>query len=567
MPDYIQIQGGTVYDPANGIAGQVRDLWMANGLICEPPDPRTNSNIRKINAHGLVVMPGGVDMHCHVAGGKVNAGRLLTAHDARAFSADYHQGMPQSLGNFPRVPNTFLTGMRYAGMGYTMAIDAAIHPLGARHAHEEFQDTPCLDKACLLLVANHERVLQAIAERDANTLDHCLAWLLRASKGYGLKAVNPGGVVAWKSRQHPSVSGIHDTVQAYGITPAEILIALTQAVDRLDLPHPLHIHANHLGMPGNGQTTLESMQAVNGARAHFTHIQFHSYSGGNAEETTLGSDVPRLAEYVNTHPNLSVDVGQVLFGKTVSMTGDSPVGYFLQNLYKTAWHSLDVELESGCGVSPLEYRNQSLVHSWQWAIGLEWYLLVKNPWQIALSTDHPNGASFVAYPRIVKLLMDQGYRESQLAEVHPTVRERSALRDLTREYTLEEIAIITRAAPARMLGLTGKGHLGMGADADVTLYSPHADKELMFSAPRFVFKGGTCLVEQGELRAEVPGKTLFVQPPLETVDAAPLEAWFNQHASLAAHNFAFTPAEALHAQFEEAPRRTGDKSPSARLKV
>ena len=62
------------------------------------------------------------------------------------------------------------------------------------------------------------------------------------------------------------------------------------------------------------------------------------------------------------------------------------------------------------------------------------------------------------------------------------------LDDLDREYTLDEIAIITRAGPARLLGLRDKGHLGVGADADVTIYDDRADREEMFATPRYVIK-------------------------------------------------------------------------------
>ncbi len=38
--EYFKIAGGTVYDPANGIDGQVRDIWIAGERIVEPPaDP------------------------------------------------------------------------------------------------------------------------------------------------------------------------------------------------------------------------------------------------------------------------------------------------------------------------------------------------------------------------------------------------------------------------------------------------------------------------------------------------------------------------------------------------
>ena len=114
-------------------------------------------------------------------------------------------------------------------------------------------------------------------------------------------------------------------------------------------------------------------------------------------------------------------------------------------------------MEAGCGIAPIEYKNKSLIHAWQWAIGLEWYLLVDDPWRVVMSTDHPNGGSFLAYPQIIRLLMDRTYRRDMLKTVPPHVRERSVLADLDREYTLSEIAIITRAGPARMLGPEAQG--------------------------------------------------------------------------------------------------------------
>ena len=172
-------------------------------------------------------------------------------------------------------------------------------------------------------------------------------------------------------------------------------------------------------MPGNWTTTLETMKALEGHRGHITHIQFHSYGGGEGDENTFNSKVVPLAEYVNSHTNITVDVGQVLFGETTSMTGDGPLGYYLLNIYKGKWFSGDTEMESGCGITPIEYRNKSLVHSLQWAIGLEWYLLVEDPWRVVMSTDHPNGGSFLAYPQIIRLLMDRTYRQDVLKTVPP----------------------------------------------------------------------------------------------------------------------------------------------------
>src|SRR5438034_1828795 len=194
-------------------------------------------------------------------------------------------------------------------------------------------------------------------------------------------------------------------------------------------------------------------------------------------------------------------------------------------------------MEAGCGIVPITYKDKSFVHALQWAIGLEWYLLVNDPWRVAMSTDHPNGGSFLAYPEIVQLLMDRTYRQEVLGRVHPRVKERSVLHDLDREYSLYEIAIITRAAPARMLGLTTKGHLGPGADGDVTIYTPSADKRAMFELPRFVLKAGQVVVEQGEIRQDLSGRTLHVSPAYDEGVLPDIQKWFETHYTIQFANY------------------------------
>ena len=252
-----------------------------------------------------------------------------------------------------------------------------------------------------------------------------------------------------------------------------------------------------------------------------------------------------LADYVNTHDNVTIDVGQVLFGQTTSMTGDGPLGYFLHNVYKGKWFSGDTEMESGCGITPIEYRNKSLVHALQWAIGLEWYLLVEDPWRVVMSTDHPNGGSFLAYPQIVQLLMDRTFRQEILKSCPAAVRERSSLADLDREYTLQEIAIITRAGPAKILGLTHKGHLGCGADADITIYTPQQNIQEMFELPRLVIKGGEIIVEEGEIRNAPLGKTFHADTDFDEDALADIRDWFEQYYSIRFRNYPVS-SEYLH---------------------
>ena len=134
--------------------------------------------------------------------------------------------------------------------------------------------------------------------------------------------------------------------------------------------------------------------------------------------------------------------------------------------------------------------------------------------------------------------MDRGYRKEQMAHVNQKALDRSALRDCQeREYSLSEIAIITRAGPARLLGLTDKGHLGVGADADVTIYEEDEDKEKMFSAPRYVIKDGELIIEDHELRADHQGRLLHVAPDYDPQIEQVIEPFFEDFYTIRFANY------------------------------
>jgi formylmethanofuran dehydrogenase subunit A len=311
------------------------------------------------------------------------------------------------------------------------------------------------------------------------------------------------------------------------------------AANTLRLPHAAHIHCNNLGLPGNSATTLATMAALDGRRAHFTHLQFHSY--GKSPDGRWQSAAREIVEYVNAHQNVSGDVGQVMFGPAATITADAPVEYLLHKSSGRKWANVDIELETGCGVVPHEYRERNAVAALQWAIGLELFLLSSDPWRLVLSTDHPNGGSFMSYPELIRLLMDRAYRDEQIARVERRLLTGSALADgLGREYSLSEIAIITRAGPARLLGLQNKGHLGVGADADVTVYVPDDNRAMMFSTPRYVLKGGVLVVEEGQLRRAPAGHRLHVRPSFDQSVTHDIERYFDQYGTVRFANYPVT---------------------------
>jgi len=147
-------------------------------------------------------------------------------------------------------------------------------------------------------------------------------------------------------------------------------------------------------------------------------------------------------------------------------------------------------------------------------------LLIKNPWKIYVSTDHPNAGPFTAYPKIIAWLMSRKAREKTLKKINPRARSRSLLTSIDRELDFYEIAIMTRAGQAKALGLKNKGHLGVGADADVSIYSINPETtdpsrkyktvRRAFKRSAYTIKDGEVAVKDGKILRHIKGATLWL---------------------------------------------------------
>jgi formylmethanofuran dehydrogenase subunit A len=515
-----RLKGGTLYDPANGVNGERRDLYIRDGrFVAEEPNAPVD---HEFDASGMVVMAGGIDLHSHIGGGKTNLSRLLLPEDHRGDlprHTDY-ESVQDANGRYLRLPScgvcapgTLATGYRYAEMGYTAAFEPAMMPSNARHTHLEMGDTPIIDHGAYVMLGNDELFLQLLAGRDSfERLRDYVGWTIHASKALGVKVVNPGGISAFKFNQRSL--NVDEQHVHYGITPRDVLRTLSRALTELRVPHPLHVHASNLGVPGNIDSTIATMDAADGLPIHLTHIQFHSYGVEGPRKFSSGARV--IAEAVNARPNVSIDVGQIIFGQTVTASGDTMMQFRNAPLgTPKKWIVGDIECDAGCGIVPFRYREQSFVNALQWIIGLEIFLLIDDPWRVSMTTDHPNGGPFTSYPHLIRLLMDKGFRDEQLAKLNAEAQVASALPELAREFSLYEIAIITRAGPARLLGLKDRGHLGVGAAADIAVYRDEADRERMFTSPAYVFKDGQLVARDGTLVATPTGGIHFVSPEFD----------------------------------------------------
>lgn len=528
----IKLTGGRIYDPAHQIDGKVMDIYIRNGRIVE--SPRNDEKIsQEYDLRDKVVMAGAIDMHTHIGGGKVNIARMMLPEDHRADPVAHTEHCRSGCGH--ATPSTLTTGFRYAEMGYTAGFEPAMMPVNARQTHLEMGDTPIIDKGGYAMLGSDDYFLRMLtAKQDQNAINDYVAWTMHASQAIGIKVVNPGGISAFKFNQR--ALDLDEQNVHYKVSPRDVLKALSRAVHELGVPHPLHVHANNLGVPGNMETTLKTMGASEGFPMHLTHIQFHSY--GTEGDRKFSSGAAAIAEALNKHKNISADVGQILFGQTVTASGDN-MRQFANAAHGSPKKSviMDIECDAGCGVVPFKYKDQNFVNALQWAIGLEIFLLSEDPWRIFLTTDHPNGAPFTSYPHLIKLLMDKSFRNETFAKLNLDAQAMSTLTSIDREYSLYEIAIMTRAGAAKLVGLHDRGHLGVGAGADITVYTDNADREVMFSKPDYVFKDGELVVRNGQVVKVTWGCTHTVKPEFDRGIEKDLKKYFDQYHTINMENF------------------------------
>ena len=567
------IKNGYVFDPLNNVNGEVMDIAVKDGKIVEISDINV-AKAKVIDAKNKVVMPGGIDIHAHIAGPKVNVGRIMRPEDHYKSFMKFIPGVRRS-GSGRSIPSTTITGYRYARMGWTMVVEPASPPLKTRHTHDELNDIPIVDKAAYLLMDSNWFIFDYLENKDYELVAAFVSWILDALKCYAVKLVDPGEAESWSWGKLGM--DFDEQIPDRNLTPRDLVTGLAKVNEMLNLPHSIHVHCNRLGEPGNYETTIKTMHAVRGIAKegrkgiHIAHSQFSSYMGNSWSDLRSASD--KIAKYLNAHDHVSLDLGQICFGDTTTMTADADFEYVLYHIAKWKWSNVDVELECAAGIVPFHYKPSSYVHATQWAIGLETALLVKDPWKIVLSTDHPNAGPFTKYPRIIAWLMSRKAREETISKINRKAAKRLSLPSIDKELSLYEIAVITRATAAKLIGVEKtKGHLGVGADADIAIYDLDPNKVdfsrdypaviKAFKRAAYTIKDGEVVVVDGEIVKTIYGRTFYVKSRginKELIDRVTkdVEEKFKERYSVCLSNYVIGEEEVRKPYAIEAQARMG----------
>lgn len=452
MAPVVRTLAVNVIDPATGYCGPAELQYDDRGVIHQRVPLPAGRDLPW-------AVPAGIDVHTHILSEGVYLARVMSG--------------PQV------VPPLSEVGALYQRVGYTTAIDAAVLPEDAPRVCQWASQLDGLDVGFLVLATHHPMVVREIQRKSQHGLTMVLADLVAETGAIGVKIVNPSG-----ANRQPLAS--LEEPGPYGFSPAEHIVRMAEAIQDLKLAHPLHIHGLDLGVAGNVTTTLAMLRILEGISIHLAHLQFHCYA--QAADGGLASGSELVAQWINEHPEVSCDIGQVVFKDTVTLSNDLLLQERLKTRHGNRWAAIEGS-DGGLAAVPYGYQPDQLANAVQWAVGLELALMIDNPWQVFMSTDHPNGGGFWQYPLIESWLMNGEARQTLYRQLPKAVRDRVRLGTLDRVYSDEEMTVFTSAGPARRLGLQQKGNLGPGALMDLVIYS-HRETSLAWGEPLAVMRRG-----------------------------------------------------------------------------
>ena len=535
------IKNGFIFDPLNNIEGDKKDILVESGKIVDKFS--NNKDIKEINVNGKTVIPSATDIHSHVASQQVNWVRLLGSSNDKF--KEVWGGL--TLENIAK---------DYISMGYTFILEANVFPSLAKQTIFNFQQMPVLDKAMLLNISNLWPLELEFQRGKIKEMAVFLSDLLSKTFAFGFKVYNPFECEVWnfkELRDDLSTQG-----RLYNFSALDVYENVVKSVESLGLPHSAHAHIegyeNAIGKK-NLFTVLEKIKALNlepdvktnlnlkrAQILHLAHVNSYSIDGDNTD----------LINFLNENPNFSADLSFIGFNQiNPIITSDRRLinSMFkmdsIDNPYKLI--SSAVEFEGDSFVSMRSLHKTDYKACILWANALDLALNAKNRYQLSLSLNFPNYAKITDIPEIITWLVSKEARENYMKGMNDKFLNKNVLLSNEKELSFPEIVCLTRANPAKILGLGSiKGNLGLNSDADINILDINiTDTDLSkeyeklkssLSNIEYVIKSGKIVKKQNKIDTSSNGLIFWSEGQVEKEGKSLImsrkEEFYNKYSSI-----------------------------------
>jgi formylmethanofuran dehydrogenase subunit A len=502
------IKNGVVFDPLNGIEGETKDLLIEEGYFVE--NFSSNEDVKEIDATGKTVIPAGIDIHTHISSPALNWVRLL-GKEIESFKESWN-GL-----------TLFQIAQDYIKNGYTFICEANVLPSLSKQTLFDFSNLPVLDTSFLLNVSNLWPLEGEYLKNRTESAAIFIADLLSKTKAFGIKVYNPFESESWNFNDLRE--NIESKGKLYDFSALDVYKTLVQVNELLDLPHSLHAHIEGYESKygtKNVKRILESIKSLDLKRKNSQKSKreqiFHL---AHANSYYLNESNSELIEFYNKNQDFDLDFGFLGFDEINPLiTSDRRLISNLRSNEDFNYKILSsaMEFEGDSYVSFRHFQKDNISHFNLWANAIHLALEVKNKWQLQLSLNFPHYSKLTNIPFISSFLLSGKARKKEFDSIKGNFNH--DLLNNNKELSFNDYVIITRASPAKSLGISHiKGNLGIAADGDVNILNidmnnidPHNQYQQIIDALRdmeYVIKDGNVIKKDESYDFNFNGKTFY----------------------------------------------------------
>lgn len=438
------LKNSIVYDVKNKIDGEKKDILISSGKIVDSLKNEQKAEV--VDASGCITFPGFIDVRSHVF----------------AQETMYHHLLSQSHNTRFDYSNVLDIERAALAKGFTFLCEMDVPITQSKIALHNMQLSSLLDHGMIMDMGSNWSFLGSLESESAiEDISNILSLLMGLVKGLGISTNCPYHQQYWKLEKIPNKSNI----PMIPINAVQIYDLLTKAASNNNIkPHFLSPYDKE-------DSSINHMDVLNG-------MDITNFTLSTANQF-FSKDFTEFVKFHASHEEFTTEITPFSVGNTYPLiTRD-------RNL------ALRESKNSGIPITTVDFEFDT-----------EYYVTGRK-----IDKNHPYLSHWIQLIKELKTNSDlTRVILSSNAPYHMGISDWSThISDLINSqnsFSLLDVSALLSCNPARVLNLgLRKGHLGLGADADVICF--HADSEKLdenaFSDTKFVIKDGKLIKKNYEI--------------------------------------------------------------------